>query len=395
MTMIPMWPQVKDVYCGPPDMMCLLPCVIGPNTSSVHLFGDPGDDDEVRDVGAPNMAAILSTIECRTGLLDSLGLHDVRLVNDGFSETFRRLISKNARSLTSVMLNSMDPVSLPVAQDIFRLPLLRYLTMDLPTLPGTPPGIPPSLTDLAITIDSEETLARVFTACWTSRVTLLDITYVGSSSPRNWKDLTGTFASGQLAQTLTDFSWVESLPQRLDPGMLQTFLPFTNLQSLKIDTSCWGVCVFTFGHVEVCELSSALPNLRTLYLGGDPCGLVTTSVSFVTLVIISKHCKHLESLRIHFDPADIVALDNTEEPSAVFADNGEGARSECALETLNVGNTQMVGEEGLLSWHMALALLEIFPRLSVIEHAYPGEIWLEVRRRLQRCRDIKRFVGDM
>jgi len=37
-----------------------------------------------------------------------------------------------------------------------------------------------------------------------------------------------------------------------------------------------------------------------------------TDASFTTFVIISKHSKHLKSLRIHLDPMGIFALSNNE-----------------------------------------------------------------------------------
>jgi hypothetical protein len=155
------------------------------------------------------------------------------------------------------------------------------------------------------------------------------------------------------------------------------------------------LCRFTFGHIDVCELSSALPKLRTLHLGGNPCDLVSASVTFATLAVISKHCKHLESLRIHFNPIDVAGLSSDEELSMPFDDSGVRMRSECALKTLGVGGIRVFGEKGLFAWDMALALLEIFPSLSVIEHTPSNEIWPEVTRRLQRCKAIKRYIGDM
>jgi hypothetical protein len=395
MAAVPMWPRVKEVCCESPAMMRLLPHVIGPKTSSVQLwFGSAAGEGGVWGVNAPEEATILSTIGHPSGLLDRLSLRNVWRVNDRFCEAFRRLVSKNVRSLTSIALQSTNPVSVPVVQDVFQLPLLRYLTMYIPALPDPFPGIPTSLTGFWVTVDNEKTLAQVLTACWGSRVTLLNIAYEGTFPPVSWKDLAETFPPGQLTQTLTNFSWTAYHPHELDPGMLQAILPFTNLQSLQIKIFCEEGCVFTFSNAEVCELSSALPNLRTLHLGEDPCGRGTTGVSFATLATISKRCKHLQSLRIHFNPMDIIALGVTE-AFPVPDDDGEGVRSECALVTLNVGNTKMPGEKGLLSWYMALALLEIFPRLSVIRHRYDSEIWEEVEQQVQRCKAIKRLVRHM
>ena len=291
----------------------------------------------------------------------------------------------------------MGPVPIPVAQDIFRLPLLQDLTVHLPRLPNQFPGISASLTDISVTLDSERALAQVFTACRDLRVTRLGITYEGLSTPGNWESLASTIATGQLTQTLTDFFWIDIPQHEIGPIMLKAFLPFASLQSLQIGTSCreTPLCRFTFGHVDVCQLSSALPNLRIFHLGGRPCAVMATSVSFETLAIISKRCKYLESLRIHFNPTYIGTLSRDEELLAFFADGDMSARSEYALETLIVGNIQVVGEKELLSWYMALALSEIFPLLSVIEHAPNNEIWTEVEIRLKRCKAIKGFAGHM
>jgi hypothetical protein len=105
MGIIPMWPQLKDVFCKSPDMLCFLPYVIGPNTSSIQLwFGSLSDEEDIWGMDAPEMATILSTIEDRSGPLDTLGLCEVRFVNDSFYEPLCRLVSKNGESLTKITL---------------------------------------------------------------------------------------------------------------------------------------------------------------------------------------------------------------------------------------------------------------------------------------------------
>lgn len=396
MATIPMWPRLKVVFCMVPKTTCLLPYVVGPNTSSIYLqFGNTSDEDVLWGADVPEAITALSMIEDRSGSLVNLALLEVQVVNGGFCGALRRLILKNVGSLTKITLATVDSVSVPVTQDIFLLPHLQYLIMRLPILSGPLPGIPPSLKCLEIVVDNEETLTHVFTACRNSQLILLAISYTPLSSPGNWENLASILASGQLTQTLTEFLWGDPMPpHELDPGMLKAFLPFTNLQVLRIDTSCetpW--CEFTFDHTDVCELSSALPNLRILHLGGDPCGRSTTTVSFETLGAISKHCKHLESLRVHFNPNDINTLSRSEEVYVALEDSGVKTHSECALKTLNVGKIRLPGEKGLLDWLVALALLEIFPSLSVIEHDRSSILWPEVERRIRSCKVVKKFAG--
>ena len=118
---IPMWPRLSNVFCMVPKMMCLLPYVIGPNTSSTHLqFGSASDKEDVlRSADVPEVITTLSMIEDHSGSLVNLTLFEVWDANNGFYKALHRLNLKNVGSLTKITLSAMDSVSVLVTQDIF------------------------------------------------------------------------------------------------------------------------------------------------------------------------------------------------------------------------------------------------------------------------------------
>ena len=131
----------------------------------------------------------------------------------------------------------------------------------------------------------------------------------------------------------------------------------------------------------VIGLSRAMPKLKVLKLGGDPCPQFTTGITVKGLLTLAHHCPNLSVLRIHFHMA---SLDGPP-ASPRMTPNAESTTSwtDCALTRLEVGKIP-VSEESV--WVVSLTLLRIFPRIETIYAADEG--WAKVQDAINRSKGI-------
>jgi len=145
-----------------------------------------------------------------------------------------------------------------------------------------------------------------------------------------------------------------------------SLLAFKQLRELRIGNPCHFSCSSTIDDDIVINLARAMPKLEILRLGSTPCG-TPTGVTVKGLIELAR-CIDLYTLRVHIRVDSLVQA-AVGEVAASPSDGGPAApREECALMSLDVGNT-FIPEESTLT--VALALLRIFPRISEIGYTNP------------------------
>jgi len=107
-----------------------------------------------------------------------------------------------------------------------------------------------------------------------------------------------------------------------------------------------------------------MPKLRILQLGLEPCQTLT-GVTIKGLVELACHYIDLSTLRVHIWVDSLVWVAHSEVVTS--PPNGKRAAppGACALMTLEVGNTPIPEGNVLV---VALALLHIFPRITIINY---------------------------
>jgi hypothetical protein len=167
-----------------------------------------------------------------------------------------------------------------------------------------------------------------------------------------------------------------------------SLLGFKQLTVLKIETPCRTSCSSTVDDGVVTKLARGLPKLKSLKLGSGPCG-TPTGVTTKGLVELSCHCIDLSTLRVHIRAESLaqaaVGTAATPHPKAATA-----PREECSLTTLEVGNTPIPGDSMMV---IALALLQIFPRIEHIQHVNPK--WKPIESVIKISGRLSNRIGAM
>ena len=132
-------------------------------------------------------------------------------------------------------------------------------------------------------------------------------------------------------------------------------------------------CTFLLSDKDIEQLVKAMLKLRALLLGLLCPEQMCDDLTVKSLVMITKHCKALESLEMHVNCESIVTSTderelpglfdfNTKAPSEVIPSEYDG----CPLRTAIFGSCPIpLDEEGGIIF--ALTLLRLFPRLSEVQ----------------------------
>ena len=169
----------------------------------------------------------------------------------------------------------------------------------------------------------------------------------------------------------TDWSW--------NPNY-SSLLPFTRLVDLVIIFSCDDDCSGVDDDTLI-GLSRAMPNLKHLCLGADPCGQFTGGATARGLLSLARNCPKLSTLRVHFQAASL-----SDPPAGLETTRNVGysaSSTDCALTWLDAGDISV--PEGSVPI-IALTLLRIFPRIETIDSW--DDAWEEVVDLIYRSKEI-------
>jgi hypothetical protein len=287
------------------------------------------------------------------------------------------VLTTNRDTLRSFHVDS--PLTEEAREVIYKIPLLRELrtVIDGPT--SLPTMILQNLTDIRIEYHPSHDWLQGFRGASLGKLSLIRISSESDSIDNFLRAFETVVLTTSIPATLSTFGLRTKRAWR---PAYRSLLPFTQLTTLVIESSCEPVCSSTIDDDTVTDLAQAMPKLQVLQLGDLPCE-APTGVTVKGLAALAHYCPHLSRLRIHFQ---VASLDPPEIPSPVSADKSTVPQVGCALRSLQAGYTRMPKESVLM---VTLTLLTLFPRLERIFFSNGG--WKEVvsaihnSKKLVRC----------
>ena len=275
------------------------------------------------------------------------------------------------------------PLTEAARKVLFQLPNLSLLrtAFEGPTL--LPPVILPGLTEMHIEYpDDHEWLQGLYGAVFDD----LEIMIFHITSPQVGNVLEafqGVGLATSLSTTLSAFKIYSSYSWNPSYSPLLTF---KQLSELEIGNPCRASCSSTVDDDTITNLARAMPRLEVLRLGSEPCG-TPTGVTVKGLVELSCHCINLSTLRVHIRVDSLVQAAVGEVATSLSGHEPTVARGEHSL-TLEAGKTPVTQETALT---VALALLNIFPRIGNIKYINPR--WRDVDNTVRLFQRLSNRIG--
>lgn len=294
------------------------------------------------------------------------------------------LLACNPNALRKFEVDS--PLTYAARDILYQLPNLRELSSVLSGNTPLPPAVLPNLVEMHIMyLHSHEWLRR-FDGTTLDKLTSV-LFYTTSLQVGDFLEAFESFA---LATSIsTKLSTFKSYSRHPWSPNYSSLLGFKQLTELAILTPYHVGCSSTIDDDTIINLARAMPKLKVLCLGSDPCR-TPTGVTIKGLVELACHCIDLSTLRVHIrvDSLVQVAIDDV----ATSPSNAEPAapRVECALTTLEVGNTT-IREGSALT--VALALLHMFPCISAIK--YTNSHWENVQNIVKLSEQLSNRIGAL
>ena len=264
------------------------------------------------------------------------------------------VLATNRGALRKFCVDS--PLTEEAQEVICKLPNLCKLWIVLKGSTSLSTMVLPNLTDMYVEYDHNFDWLEGFRGATFGE--LNSITFYAKSKSAQVAGFLEAFESAGLttSMTLAKFRFSTHGPWRPN---YHSLLSFTQLRELEIRFSCERGCSSTIDDAIITDMARAMPKLKTLRFGEEPCG-TPTGVTAEGLAILAHYCPNLSDLCIHFRVDSLSTLPAISGTPRV---GSTAPRGDCALKTLHVGETPMPGESVLMA---ALTLARIFPYISSI-----------------------------
>ena len=330
-----------------------LPLVLSPRTTDINIAFCETDSSEFPTA---IVASIITTLPTLCPDLQEIGLPSLPRDPMITTAVSGMLLASNRNLLRSVYVDS--PLTADSREVIFKLPNLRELSVVIERDTSSPSAILPNLTSLIVEYDHDSPCLQMF-----HRAVLGELkTATFCSESEQIGDFLEAFESlaltTSISTTLLSLTFHTSRPWRPNYGSL---LPFTQLEELDIQFSCGRGCSSTIDDNIIADIARAMPQLKLLRLGKEPCK-TPTGITAKGLAALSRYCLRLAALSIHFRVASL------DPPVIPIVSLGEPTipREDCALTHLDVGKIPVQEKSTLM---VALFLIRIFPHLLHIQHS--------------------------
>lgn len=372
----------EPLFPGLTSLVCLH--AAGDFIQFIPLFLPPGMK-EIEIKFAPN-APILTTALIITKIL-TLCPHLASLVLNSLPRNpvitkaaSEMLLACNRDTLQRIFVDS--PLTGDAHEIIYRLPKLRSLLAIIEGSTLLPQAELPNLGSISIQWDSGyEWLQGFRGATIGSLETATFRPVAGSAQIQGFLEEFQSVVLTTARDTLSGFSLCTS--QSWTPNY-SSLLGFKRLTNLTIQFSCRNGCSSTVDDDIIINLARAMPGLRVLYLGQQPCQSVT-GVTFRGLVALASCCLHLQMLRVHLQANSLVEATTRMDPLFSSELTTDFPQMTCALVNLQVGDTP-IPEQATVE--VALTLLQIFPKIFYLKYANPQ--W----KRVEETIKLSRRVGN-
>ena len=298
-----------------------------------------------------------------------------------------RLISASRHTLRFVEIRPFTPPA--VFPAIIDLPQLQDLTLQQPHLPDQmPPEVLPRFRTIAFNGNHGPNLLQFFRGVSVQKLTTVKITQGGTIQ---FSPLLELLRGASATMNTLYLSPVTAF----DHSGITLLCLFTNLTCLSIGCVCEGpeqadLCSFQLTDKNIQDLGKALPHIRELHL---PVGCrASHSVTFTSLVHLSRACMDLANLSIRVDFASI-GPDQLSHQTPGLAANGVRPRKKISrLNLLRVGNSPLPNTPRC-EWMIAVALVSVFPSIQTLLSDSDStwgtsRRWDEVRGNMVTCQKI-------
>lgn len=346
-----------------------VPLLVSPHLAHVRLYF--GDNSPERCL------PVINTLIRAAGSLESVEVipeFDGPEMQDAVSKL---LLNCNPNLLSSFCVAS--PISEAALLHAAQLPELREFSVRGGT-PGLSDPLPltmfPSLRTILISTGRLPTWFEVLRHIQSKHLKDLSIDFEDNG---NLSAISSHLQYSGIHRTLTGLRICPRGGWIIDGVSIAPLLVLGELTSLTIFKACEDQCIFLLSDEDIEHLVKAMPKLEDLSLGTTPCPhQMPDNLTVKSLLAIAKHCKALETLRIHINCKSIVMGTggrefpgpfnfHTEVPSEVISSDYDG----CLLRSATFGSCPIpMGEEG--GTILALTLLQLFPRLNDVRW-YPFE----------------------
>ena len=367
----PMLPLLRSLDWVLVSSACLQTCVpllVSPHLAHVRLC--------FRDNSPEHCLPVINTLIKAAGSLESVEIIpelDRPEMQDAVSKL---LLSCNPNLLSSFRVAS--PISEAALLRAAQLPELKEFFFRGGT-PGLSNPLPltmfPSLRTILISTGRLPTWLEVLRHIQSKHLTGLSINFEDNG---NLSTISSHLQYSGVHRTLTELRVCPREGWIIDGVSIAPLLVLRELTSLAIFTVCEDQCIFLLSDKDIENIVKAMPKLEDLSLG-IPCSQqMPGNLTVKSLLVIAKHCKALETLKIHINCESIVTgadgrefpgpFDfHTEVPSEVISSDYDG----CPLRSAVFGSCPIPMEEegGII---LALTLLRLFPRLNEVRW-YPFE----------------------
>jgi len=359
----PLFPNLKTLgfWHATEKLVPFIPLFLSPgNTAISVVFAESPHHHKVV------IASMLSTFPTLSPNLQRLALFSLPRDPTITAAVSGVILASNRTALRSLSVDS--PLEEGAREVVCKLPNLRALSVIIEGCKSSPTVVLPNLTDLTIKYDHDGALSKWFRGATLGKLETVSF-YPGSEQIGDFLEEFERVALSTCTQnTLSRFSLYTSCSW--NPNYL-SLLPFTQLTSLLIESSCENGCSSTVDDNVITSLAQAMPKLKFLELGDAPCYEIPTGITVKGLAVLAHHCSGLFALRIHFQVNSLIAPPAID---AVTPNAWSGTlQSGCALTDLEVGYIPMA-EESMPTVAVTLAL--IFPHVVSIDYADEG--WQKV-----------------
>jgi hypothetical protein len=236
----------------------------------------------------------------------------------------------------------------------------------------------PNLTDMHVKYDRDHDWLQGLRGATLGR--LNSVSFLAISEPGDFlEEFQNVALTTSTQHTLSAFSF--HTPHSWNPNY-SSLLVFKQLTDLVIGFPCHDGCLSRVDDDIVISLAQAIPKLKVLQLGYEPCR-APTGVTFKGLTALACCCPQLSELCIHFRVDSLVEATTSGEPPSPSKHAAAIPHTNCILTDLRVGDISIPKGSALA---VALILLKLFPHILNIEYDNPE--WETVADAIERFKRI-------
>jgi len=347
----PFFPNMRALELFPiSKSVPFIPLFLSPRTTNISIgFFEPDFCKEM-------VASMITALPTLCPNLQDISLHPLPRYPIITAAVSAMLLASNRDTLQCFCVGS--PLTEEAREVVYTHPNLRRLLTVITRDTSLPTVFLPNLTELCIEYGHDHRWLQGFRGATLGKLTLVGFYPKHKPIGDSLKAFESVALAASIQDSLSQFCLRTSYSWNPNYSSL---LPFTRLTLLVIVFSCDDGCSSTVDDNIITDLARAMPKLKTLELGDEPCREIRTGVTVKGLTALAHHCLDLSTLRIHFQVASLSA------PPAIsgLTPNAEFTiqRRDCALTDLEVGEIP-APEESVLA--VALTLAHIFPRIESI-----------------------------